>query len=138
MKLMTLSDAQVLLAAVVEEKGEDHTALECRYFTRGEDGQAVPHCIVGHVFTRWGLPPGALWGHPLNTQNVMEIHTSLAHEGFAMSNAAVLYLDTAQRVQDGAIEPGLTWGLALRAADLAAEHLREQIDAGELSDRGPL
>lgn len=119
---ITRDDVISALREVVAERGADYLYQaqgrpgNCVYVVTNARGDLEPSCIVGHVLYRLGVPLSDMNG--LDSDDAEMLSDTL---GLNIDPWAVACLQTAQELQDGAVDPAPghdhSWGAALRAAE---------------------
>ena len=116
MAVITFDMALEALNAAVEEKGADYVyegeGTFCAYVASDQ-----PSCIVGNALHRLGVSIPTLvemdhctvGGEAISSRKILEV---LEGSGFILDNDAVMFLATAQVLQDAEIP----WGDAVRMA----------------------
>jgi hypothetical protein len=132
-----LPDIRLMVAAAIEDKGEDHRASEgcgtmCHYYEQvdwrpvGVSGEVryVPSCIFGHAFSYLGLTIDDLEemdasGGDANSVNFAEI---AVQAGWTVTDAALTFATLVQDYQDS----GKTWGEARAKAEVMLQEQQER------------
>jgi hypothetical protein len=113
--MIELSDEQVLslVKEIVAEEGEDFVYIRpvggfCKYVHLNSDGFYEPGCIVGHFFSRAGIPLEYLEGWEGKSAGDLASRME-REEMLTVSSKAQNFLDGIQERQDA----GESWGKAV-------------------------
>jgi hypothetical protein len=102
------------LESVVAERPEYvYENPECMYFTRPTEETAQPACVLGHVFSRMGIPAGwFVYQNESTARQVMNDEFSPLYGKYVFSDPVIALARRVQAHQDGQVP----WGEALRQA----------------------